>query len=396
MDLTKQELEARRERFTNKMNVVFPEWDTALICSKVNQYYFMGTMQDAILLIRKNGEYKYFVRRSYDRAMEESPLQDAIYQMRSYRDAAAEFGAELGNVYAELDTVPYSMMQRIGKYFNMKSLASLEYVTDTVRAVKSPYELYWIERAGVQQNQFLIEEIPKLLQEGMTEQEFGGKLLDGMIRFGHQGSSRFHIFQTEMIGGQYGFGINSLYPTSFDGPGGMRGAAAATPGVGDPKTKLEKGDMVFVDIGFGMNGYHSDKTQVYCFGEEPREEAVRMQQRCRDIQLAVAEQLKPGAIPSDIYEKTMEGLPVEFLKNFMGYKGHNVRFLGHGVGLYVDELPVITKGFNAPLEENMVIALEPKYAIADVGTVGVEDTFVVTPQGGRCITGDSGNIIVVK
>lgn len=80
----------------------------------------------------------------------------------------------------------------------------------------------------------------------------------------------------------------------------------------------------------------------------------------------------------------------------MGVGNESVKFLGHGVGLHVDEYPVIAKGFNEPLEENMVIALEPKRSIPGVGIVGVEDTYLVTPQGGKCLTGGEKEIILVK
>jgi Xaa-Pro aminopeptidase len=72
-----------------------------------------------------------------------------------------------------------------------------------------------------------------------------------------------------------------------------------------------------------------------------------------------------------------------------------VKFLGHGIGLWIDEKPVIAKGFDEPLEEGMVFALEPKKGIRGVGLVGIENTFVVTPQGGRCITGDNPGLIPV-
>ncbi|WP_255297386.1 M24 family metallopeptidase [Anaerophaga thermohalophila] len=73
-----------------------------------------------------------------------------------------------------------------------------------------------------------------------------------------------------------------------------------------------------------------------------------------------------------------------------------MKFLGHGIGLTVDELPVLAKGFKTPLEENMVFAVEPKKGIDGVGMVGIENTFVVTPAGGRCITGDNPGLIMVE
>jgi Xaa-Pro aminopeptidase len=79
----------------------------------------------------------------------------------------------------------------------------------------------------------------------------------------------------------------------------------------------------------------------------------------------------------------------------MGFGGRRVQFLGHGIGLEVDEMPVIASGFDEPLEEGMTIALEPKKGIEGVGMVGIENTFVVTPGGGRPITGRDRGLIPV-
>jgi Xaa-Pro aminopeptidase len=91
----------------------------------------------------------------------------------------------------------------------------------------------------------------------------------------------------------------------------------------------------------------------------------------------------------------MDSLPPDFLSNFMGFGTRQVKFLGHGVGLLIDEIPVIARGFDNPLEENMVLALEPKKGIANVGMVGIENTFVVTAHGGECITGHSKGLVRV-
>jgi Xaa-Pro aminopeptidase len=92
----------------------------------------------------------------------------------------------------------------------------------------------------------------------------------------------------------------------------------------------------------------------------------------------------------------MESLSPDFLKNFMGFGERQVKFLGHGIGLTIDELPVLAKGFDEPLHENMVFAIEPKKGIKNVGMVGIENTFVITPQGGRCITGDNPGLMMVE
>ena len=68
--------------------------------------------------------------------------------------------------------------------------------------------------------------------------------------------------------------------------------------------------------------------------------------------------------------------------------GHNQQapFIGHGVGIQLNELPVVTSRSRDILEGNMTIALEPKFVIPHVGAVGIENTYVVTASGLECIT----------
>jgi Xaa-Pro aminopeptidase len=420
MDFTAEEYRERRRRFTRAMNSRCPRWETAIFIDNVNQFYFTGTMQDGILFIHRDAaspegsRLLYGVRRSFARAKMESPLfadlpehpagpapAEEIMPIVSYRDIAERFAgafqpsAEPGGVYIEGDTMPAAVLERLRKYFPVPSPAFLDAVIRTVRSVKSEAELDLIRLAGERHRILLEERVPALLREGMSEAEFLGEIAAEMYRLGYQGLARFHQTQTEIAIGQIGFGINSLYPSRFDGPGGMKGGGPAVP-LGPGETRLKKGDAVFVDIAFGMKGYHTDKTQVYFFGAEPPEEFKKAHQFCVEIQKRIAERLVPGEIPSKIYQDITSSLDETELDCFMGVDNdHRVKFLGHGTGLNVDEFPVIAKGFDEPLEENMVIALEPKKGVRRIGLSGVEDTYIVKRGGARCVTGGGRGIIRV-
>jgi len=389
----KQELENRIDSLRKALIDVDPGFDTALVTGRVNQYYFTGTMQDGLLVVKRDGGAYYFVRRSLERALDECPL-DIVYPMMSYRDMVGIVPTNFGNTYIETESVPIAMLGRLQKYFKMDKINPLDRIIFAQRAIKSPRELELIRQSGRQHLQLLEEIAPSLLREGISEAEFQGELFAAMIKLGYQGVSRFSIFQTEMVVGQLGFGENSVYPTSFDGPGGMKGMNAASPAIGSRKRRLKKGDLVFVDIGYGVGGYHSDKTQVYSFGAPPEAEIVKIHRACIEVERRCAAMLVAGAIPSQIYAKIMDNLPEGLSEGFMGYpKG--VCFLGHGVGLHIDEPPAIAKGFDTPLAENMVIALEPKCGIPGVGTVGVEDTYIITAGGSECVTGGGRDIMTV-
>ena len=236
---------------------------------------------------------------------------------------------------------------------------------------------------------------PISLMEGMNEANFGADIFREMVRQGHHGIVRFGMFDTEIVIGQLGFGESSIYPTYFDGPGGAYGMGPAVPVLGSSKRLLASGDLVFVDNAFGVNGYHTDKTMTYMFGSPIPDHAIEVHHRCVEIQDEIASLLKPGIAPSEIYTAIVEGLDEDFRKNFMGFGDRIVQFLGHGVGLQVDEIPVLSRGFDEPIQENMVFAVEPKKGIAGVGMVGTENTYIVTPGGGRCITGSSPGLIPV-
>lgn len=391
------ELTGRMQRFRARMDAAQPGWELAAFLGKVNQYYFTGTMQDGLLLVPRDGEAVFWVRRSFERACAES-LFPAIRPMRSFRDAAAAAAgtAPRRAIHLETELVPLALAQRFRKHFPCREVASLDAQVARVRALKRPYELAIMERAGALHRRILEEAGPALLREGMTEAELACEFYSLMVREGHEGTVRFNQFNVDVAVGQFGFGENSLYPTSFDGPGGCRGLSHAAPVLGSRDRNLRKGDWVFVDLGCSIEGYATDKTMTYVFGQPLPEEAIAAHHRCVEIQRRLASLLKPGAIPAEIYADTLASLDPQFLTNFMGFGHRRAAFLGHGVGLQIDEPPVIAEGFDEPLAEGMVLALEPKKGVPGVGMVGTENTYLVTPEGGRSITGSHPGPILVS
>jgi Xaa-Pro dipeptidase len=393
MKVPQTELEDRLKRFRARMDAREPGWEAAAITGKIPLYYFTGTMQDGLLLIQQDGNAVFWVRQSHERAVAESLFAD-IRSMRSYRDIATATKKLSSTVYLETDLMPIAQLQRIQKYLPFSDIRSVDGQVSAVRATKSHYELGLMEHAGKIHRHVLEDLVPGMLAEGLDEATLTCDLYSVMVREGHQGLIRFGMFN-EMLLGQIGFGTSSICPTCVNTPGGLNGMHPSTPLMNSPHRKLKKGDLVVIDIGCGYKGYQTDKTQSYMFGRPIPENAIEQHHRCVAIQDEMASLLKPGAIPSEIYRHIMAGLEPAFLKNFMGFGNHQVKFLGHGIGLWIDETPVIAEGFDEPLEEGMVFALEPKKGIPEVGLVGIENTFVVTPQGGRSLTGKNKGLIEV-
>jgi Xaa-Pro aminopeptidase len=390
----KSELIKRMKRFRNIMDGNNPEWEIAVIWSKINQFYFTGTMQDGMLIIPRSEEPIYWVRRSYQRALDESLLQD-IRPMTSFQDAAMNMDKLPETVYLETEFVPLAHYQRFNKHFSFKKYQSLDRQLAQVRSVKSSYELELMRKSGKIHKHVLEDVLPGLLQEGISEAELGSEIFPILMKEGHHGVTRFGMFDTEIMLGHIGFGEGSIYPTYFDGASGNYGLSPAVPVFGNRERKLKKGDLVFVDIGCGYEGYNTDKTMTYMFGQPLPQHAIDAHNKCVEIQNKVASQLKPGILPVDIYTSIMNDLDKDFLENFMGFGERRVKFLGHSIGLLIDELPVLAEKFTEPLEEGMVFAVEPKKGIPSIGMVGIENTFIVTPKGGECITGDNPGLIPV-
>ncbi|MDE2518813.1 MAG: Xaa-Pro peptidase family protein [Methanocorpusculum sp.] len=394
LKLPKSESDTRLAHLFSALETSDASWDTALVFGRVNLYYLTGTIQDGVLVLRRNGDVQFFVRRSFERAREESPL-DAIFPMKSYRDMLEVLPSDLGRTFVETDQVPVAMLDRLQKYFRLDAVLALDPVMLHLRAVKSSYELEFLRTAGREHDRLLMEVVPEILYEGMSEAQLFGELYRAMMEMSYQGVVRFSGFGTEMQIGQIGFGTTTLAATCFDGPGGMLGASPVIPSVGSRDRILTKGDLVFVDIGYGYCGYHTDKTQVYSFSGKLPEHALALHEECIAVQKKAAGLLAAGNIPSEIYAEVIGGLSPGLAENFMGYGSRRVSFLGHGIGLVVNEWPVIARGFDSPLAENMVIALEPKAGVTGVGTVGVEDTYVVGRSGGECITGGGRPVLAL-
>ena len=390
----KEELDGRMAAFVAQMDARCPDWQAALITSRVNQYYLSGCMQDALLVVRRGEAAMLFVRRDLRRAREESLFQN-ILPMESYRDAAAAAPVSATVVYLETETTPLAMAQRLQRAFGFAQIQSMDAALAYTRAVKSPYELERMRRSGEIHRRVLCERVPALLREGMTEAALAVEIYRELVQAGHHGVSRFGMFGAEFAVGQIAFGENSLSGTSFNGPGGAVGLTVAAPVLGSRERKLCHGDLVFVDVGCGVEGYHTDCTMTYVFGGQPSPQAVQADRACADVEARVQDMLRPGQTPQAIYRAVMTDLAPILRQDFMGFGARRVKFLGHGVGLQIDELPVLAEGFQEPIQAGMVFAVEPKRGIAGFGMVGRENTFLVEKNDTICLTAPSAGLCLV-
>lgn len=381
----RQELEARLAALRARLTAADPGWQLALVNSKVNMYYLAGTMQDGVLTITPN-EAILWVRRQYDRAVRESEFAD-IRPMRSYRTLGEHFGEAPAAAYVEAKTATLEWLGMVRKYLPFGEWKPLVPHLNALRAHKSAYEVDCMREAGKLHEEAVERVMPTLLREGMSEAELCGAVYLELLARGSMGICRYNQPVGEDVGGFCGFGENTCDALAFDGPDGCAGTCIAVQSIGSPARKLKKGDLVLMDMPAGLLGYHTDKSVVYYYGslaDDPNAALIReAYDLCASIERWAAAELKPGAIPEEIYQQAAAMVPDKFQKGFMG----GGKFLGHSIGLTMDEAPVLAKSFREPLETGMLFAVEPKIMLDGIGLVGTENTYLVTEAGGESLTG---------
>jgi Xaa-Pro aminopeptidase len=150
---------------------------------------------------------------------------------------------------------------------------------------------------------------------------------------------------------------------------------------------VRRGEPVLLDWTGVFDGYVVDMTRIAVIGDLAPE-LERAFEVALSIQGEVAGALRPGATGEELWERA-RALAEEagLADRFMGPRGDQARFVGHGVGLELDELPVLAPGHEDPLVENQVVAIEPKFVFPGEGAVGIENTWLVTRRGGEKLTG---------
>jgi Xaa-Pro aminopeptidase len=184
----------------------------------------------------------------------------------------------------------------------------------------------------------------------------------------------------ELFYGHLMAGPSAAVPSYLSSP---TGGAAVSPAVaqGPGFRLIQKNEPVLVDYVFVHNGYISDHARIFVIGELP-EHLEKAHEHMLHLQSLLKDRAKPGALSGDLYTFALNYAREKgYADVFMGADNQRIRFVGHGVGLELDEYPILAQGQQMPLQKNMVIALEPKLIFPDEGVVGIENTHIVTDEG---------------
>lgn len=351
----------------------------ALIIQKADLFYFTGTGQNAHLYVPAQGEPLLMVKKSLKRAVEESALKNII-PLNSLNELRNNINSpdHQEKIGLEMDVLPASMFLNYQKLLAPSKIVDVSAIIRQIRMIKSRYELDLIQKAA-DLNFTMFSEVSNFIKEGMPEVELAGMLEAVYRKNGHQGACRVRAFNSELYYGHCLSGWNLSYPSFFDGPVGGTGTNPSYP-QGAGLKKIGKNEPIMVDYAGILNGYIVDQARMFSIGELP-DKLTNAYKVALKIKNQVVELAVPGANGKDLYEAAYNIAAEAGLSDYlMGYEDR-VSFIGHGVGIELDELPIIARKLDMPLEPGMVFALEPKFIFPDLGAIGIEDTFVVSENG---------------
>lgn len=356
--------------------------DGALILQPSDLYYFSGTSQQAHLYVPAADEPILMVRKDVERAQAESPLKQ-IRPLNSPREIPGiikDHKIPPPQIMGmELDVLPANLYLNYQRLFERREIRDISHVIRTIRAVKSAYEIDMMRQAARMSDR-VAASVPQILSEGISEIDLAGRIEAEARRMGHQGIVRMRLWDAELFYGHVMAGSSAAvksYLASPTGGPGVSPAVAQGPGF----RKVKANEPVLVDFVCAYRGYLSDHTRIFAINGLP-DELLAAQAAMLDVQKQIKQQARPGVSAGRLYDMAVEqAAELGYADGFMGVGDTRIRFVGHGVGLELDEYPFLAKGQDMPLRKGMVIALEPKVILPGKGVVGVENTHLVTDDG---------------
>ncbi len=387
-----EELRERVEDFQHALRVA--SLGGALITHKTGLYYLAGTIQPSQLYVPLAGDPLLLVRRNEERVVLESPWPtEPLHSFRDLADTITLRGPIPERVGMELDVMPVLLFRRY-----QQALPDVEWhdVGATLRAQRSVKTVWELEqmRAIRPLASEMVAAIPELLEAGLTELELAARLEGFARRRGHQGRAWLRGYNLDMFWGHILAGPSGVVASSFDSPNGGWGLNPAKPD-GPGLRVIEPGMPVLIDYMAARGGYVLDQTRTAVVGKLPAalQEAYDATLR---VQEAVIAATRPGVFGSELFELAVEVAEREGIAEGFGGRGDNqVRFVGHGIGIEIDELPLLAAGWGEALQPGMVFALEPKYVHPSLGIVGIENSWLVTEAGAERLTPEGDGMLAV-
>ncbi|WP_280749332.1 Xaa-Pro peptidase family protein [Parabacteroides sp. PF5-9] len=365
--------------------------DGCLLTIDVNLYYTTGRVFNGYFYLPATGEPYFFVKRpnglSGDRVFYIRKPEQLPELFRENRLAMPE------KLLLEADELSYTDYMRLQTVFQAKETGNATTLMRQLRQVKTPWEISQFRYSAVKHAETYAY-VKGCYRPGITDLEFQSAIEQVMRRNGSMGIFRTYGANMDIYMGSVLAGENAETPSPFDFALGGGGMNLSCP-IGANGTLLKEGTTVMVDMAGNYTAYITDMTRVFSIGRLT-DLAYHAHQTSLKIQREIEKIARPGTICSELYHLAIEIVEKEGLTSyFMGTK-QQAKFIGHGIGIQINELPVLAPRSKKVLEPNMVFALEPKFVIPGVGAVGIENSFLVTDTGLEKLTHFEEDIIDLK
>lgn len=364
---------ARLQRLMHEAGV-----DALIASTNVNLYYLFGQIFSGIAYIPAEGRPLYLVRRPQTYGTSE-----LVHYIRKIEDLSTLVDtSSIHSIALELDELPYSDVQRQLRLFPSATLTNATSLLRSARIIKTASEVEAI-RLGAQRHMAVYRTIPELYRHGMTDLELQIEIERTMRLAGSVGIFRTFGAAMEIHMGSLIAGDNAATASPYDFA--MGGAGCEALPLGSNGTLLTRGMSVMVDMAGNYGPYMTDMTRTFSIGSLC-DEAYRLHELSRRMHREIMQVAKPTTSCAELYNSCLAMAEAEgAAEHFMGY-GQQAQFVGHGLGLQINELPVLTGRSRDVLAQGMVIAFEPKFVLSGVGAVGVENTYLVTADGVENLT----------
>lgn len=389
-NLLKEEIKVRIHSLKNLLKGHGLE--IAFIFSPVNLFYFTGTFARGFLLLTKD-EAKLFVNRPFNRAKEESLVScEFITGLKKIPEILKDYLPKLNSIVIGIETegLRVSEYKRLEMLFENYTIKPIDDLIWKIRTIKSPFEIDCIIKAGKILDQALKRAYTHF-KPGLKEVELSSFIERELRKLGHPGITRslngFELGYGYLVSGKEGVSGTPY----FTGEGGK--GVPGFPG-GASFKEVDENEPILIDFGGYCQGYYIDQTRMLSFKRLTfAEDVFYVSLKILDV---LEKKLKPGVPAEEAYYIAYEIASLHGIeKYFMNYDGE-LKFIGHGVGLHIDEPPVLGINKKTVLEENMVIALEPKFHVPEIGVIGIEETYLITKDGLKALNSTSRKWKILK
>lgn len=366
--IQKSEYQSRQQKVCNAMKI--KGIDALYLNAGTNLYYFTGTKWPAserlvgAILFADGSLYYPVPHFEIGTFNEYMGLEGEILPWHEH-ESPIEKIAKLFDTQTTLaidDSTPFNLVSRFQNISKLK-ITSAEALIRDIRMIKSEAEISQIQYA-MDLTMEVHRAVAKILKPGINTSEVVDFINEAHKKMGISSGSYFCIVL---------FGKDSSFPH----------------GVKSPKP-LEDGDIILVDTGCQFNGYISDITRTYIYGDA-NEEQVKIWNIERDAQIAAFHASEIGNTCGLIDDEVRKILS----ENHLG-PGYNLPGLphrtGHGIGLEIHENPYILGGNEIELEPGMTFSIEPMLVVPNKFGVRLEDHVYITENGPKWFTKPAGSI----